>query len=74
MNVKRAMFLAELCNIDANMNAVFVVVVALVLTGTIDSANAQCTYLHSDGTLCPVLLLVKMCTNRGITLVILYIK
>ena len=49
-----AMFLAEYCNRTAKMNVVFVVFVALVLTWTIDSASAECTYLHSNGTLCPV--------------------
>ena len=51
MNVKCAMFLAEYCNIEAEMNAVVVVFVALLLTGTIDSASAQCTYSHSNVTL-----------------------
>ena len=44
MNVKLVMFLAEQCNIAANMNAVVVVFVALVLTGTIDSARADCKH------------------------------
>ena len=73
MNVKLAMFLAEYCNRKAKMNVVFVVFGALVLTGTIDSASAQCTYLHCNGTVCHVLPLVKLRTHLGVVLVVNYI-
>ena len=53
MNVKLAMFLVEYYNTAAKMNSVVVVFVALVLTGTIDTARADCKHSHCNGTLYP---------------------